>query len=220
MERMHTTMAPRFCVALMLLLSCRALSAQPTEDPQTLYNRGADYWYGRGVAQDYLEAANWFRKSAEQDMPKLSTTWDRCWPSVRALAETTPRPRPGIARRPNRVSFGRNNLGTIYVSGQGVERDYVEGCQMVPQSSRAGICWIATQPGCIVPRQGCSGSPRGAGLVPQNSRSGIRRGGVHPRLDVLRRSGCFPRPAEALTWFRKSGEQEYAPAEFNMGVMY
>ena len=27
-------------------------------------------------------------------------------------------------------------------------------------------------------------------------------------------------PAQALTWFRKSADQEYPPAEFNMGVLY
>ncbi len=62
----HGAMVARFCVALVILLSCCILSAQPVEDPQAQYNRGTDYWYGRGVPQDYVEAANWYRKAAER----------------------------------------------------------------------------------------------------------------------------------------------------------
>ncbi|HEY2858774.1 MAG TPA: SEL1-like repeat protein, partial [Terracidiphilus sp.] len=59
-------MVARFCVALAILLSGRILSAQPSEDPQTQFNRGSAYWYGEGAPQDYVQAANWFRKAAEQ----------------------------------------------------------------------------------------------------------------------------------------------------------
>src|SRR5436190_918363 len=60
----HGAVAASFCVALMIVLSCCTLSAQPAEDPQTQFKRGTDYWYGQGVSQDYVEAANWFRKAA------------------------------------------------------------------------------------------------------------------------------------------------------------
>jgi TPR repeat protein len=62
----HVAMAARFCIALVILLSCCILSAQPLEDPQAQYNRGTDYWNGSGVTQDYVEAASWFRKAAER----------------------------------------------------------------------------------------------------------------------------------------------------------
>src|SRR5580704_17732565 len=68
-HRAHGAIVARFCVALVIQLviqmSCCTLSAQPVEDPQAQYNRGTDYWYGSGVPQDYVEAANWFRKAAE-----------------------------------------------------------------------------------------------------------------------------------------------------------
>src|SRR5580704_2571903 len=62
---LHGVRAARFSLVLIILLSCRMLSAQPVEDPQAQYNRGTDYWYGNGVPQDYVEAAKWFRKAAE-----------------------------------------------------------------------------------------------------------------------------------------------------------
>jgi TPR repeat protein len=62
----HGAMVVRFCVTLAIVLSCCRLSAQALEDPQAQFNRGNEYWYGNGVPQDYAQAANWFRKSAEQ----------------------------------------------------------------------------------------------------------------------------------------------------------
>ena len=64
-------MGRSFWIALLIVLSCCALSgqttpAQPADDPQTQFNRGTDYWYGNGVPQNYAEAVNWFRKAAEQ----------------------------------------------------------------------------------------------------------------------------------------------------------
>ena len=62
----YGAMVMPFCLTLAIVLSCSRGSAQALEDPQAQYNRGNDYWYGNGVPQDYAEAANWFRKSAEQ----------------------------------------------------------------------------------------------------------------------------------------------------------
>src|SRR5581483_5823666 len=61
----HSTMVTCLCAALLTLFGCYTLPAQAPEDPQAQYNRGAEYWYGRGVPQDYVKAANWFRKAAE-----------------------------------------------------------------------------------------------------------------------------------------------------------
>ena len=47
-----------------LTLSSYTISV--AEDPQKLNWRGNDYYYGRGVTQDYAEAVKWYRKSAEQ----------------------------------------------------------------------------------------------------------------------------------------------------------
>src|SRR6516225_5992406 len=63
---LHGAMVGRICTTVALVLSCSTSSAQALEDAQTQYNRGTDYWYGRGVPQNYVEAANWFRKAAER----------------------------------------------------------------------------------------------------------------------------------------------------------
>src|ERR1700686_5757150 len=59
-------MVAHFRIALVILWSCCLVSAQPADDPQAQFNRGTDYWYGDGVPQDYVEAANWYRKAAER----------------------------------------------------------------------------------------------------------------------------------------------------------
>ena len=66
-------LAARFYVSLAIVSTCSLVAAQPDEDPRAQYNRGTGYWYGSGVPQDYVEAANWFRKARRRgDSPKLS----------------------------------------------------------------------------------------------------------------------------------------------------
>ena len=65
-------LAARFYVSLAIVSTCSTMGAQPEEDPRAQYNRGTDYWYGSGVPQDYVEAANCFAKPRRGDSPKLS----------------------------------------------------------------------------------------------------------------------------------------------------
>ena len=37
-----------------------------SKDAEALYNKGNCYYFGKGVKQDYAEAAKWYRKAAEQ----------------------------------------------------------------------------------------------------------------------------------------------------------
>ena len=39
-------------------------------------------------------------------------------------------------------------------------------------------------------------------------------------LDIISESGVPKDDAEAVKWFRKSAEQDYAMAQYNLGVMY
>ncbi len=92
--------AVRSCVALVILLSCCILSVQAVEYPQAQYNRGVNYWYGSGVTQDYVEAANWFRKAADQGFVGAQhNTWAYRIATAWGLLRTSTRRWLGSARR-------------------------------------------------------------------------------------------------------------------------
>src|SRR5205823_3133597 len=123
----HRAMASHFCVALMLLLICRASSAQPAEDLQAQYKRGIDYWYGQGVAQDYLEAANWFRKAAAgghaESQYRLAQMLAIGQGIKQDYAEAASWYRKAAEQG---FALAQYNLGTVYIFGRGVGRDNAE----------------------------------------------------------------------------------------------
>ena len=99
--------AARFCLGLVILLSCSKLPAQTERMPRLSTTR-TDYWYGRGVPQDYVQAADWYRKAAEQDAAEAQYRLGQMLAIGQGMGKTTSRRRNGIARRPNRVWFWRS----------------------------------------------------------------------------------------------------------------
>ena len=61
------------------------------------------YLNGRGVPQDYAQAALWYRKAAEQGEALRKPTSGLCTTTATAFPRTTHKRRFGIARRPSRA---------------------------------------------------------------------------------------------------------------------
>ena len=57
-------------------------------------------------------------------------------------------------------------------------------------------------------------------MVPVGSRSGHRRNSVQPGRHVHKGEGIPPNFSEAVKWFRKAADQNYAAAQYNLGIMY
>ena len=163
-----SAMAGRFSVPVMTLLCCCILSAQPVEDPQAQYKRGTDYWYGNGVPQDYVEAANWFRKAAEQGHAEAQYRLAQMLAIGQGIRQDDTEAANWYRKAAEQgVALAQYNLGTMYVFGRGVARDYAEAVKWFRKAADQGVRGSAIQLGCILSRRaGCrSGLPRGADVV-------------------------------------------------------
>jgi len=62
----------RLLKILLVIVACAVAGpviAEPFEDALAAHNIGSTYYYGRGVPQDYAQAAAWYRKAADQGEP-------------------------------------------------------------------------------------------------------------------------------------------------------
>ena len=57
---------------------------------------------GRSIAQNYVEAVKWYRKAAGQGNPDAQYDLGVCYYRGQGVAKTTPKPRGGVEKRPNR----------------------------------------------------------------------------------------------------------------------
>ncbi len=103
----------------------RSLAEQGLADAQ--FTLGMMYAQGQGVAQDYPEAARWYRRAAEQGDPRaqfsLGAFYDNGQGVTRDYAEAARWYRRAAEQGNPRA---QNNLGLMYELGHGVVEDYIQ----------------------------------------------------------------------------------------------
>src|SRR3990172_4103078 len=96
-------------------------------DGEAQHALGVLYLNGQGVAQDYAEAAKWFRKAAEQgytgSMNNLGVMYKNGQGMPRDYAEAAKLFKRGAGQGHPEAAF---NLGVLYYNGTGVPQDYTE----------------------------------------------------------------------------------------------
>lgn len=92
-----------------------------------MYERGEDYFLGRGVEQDYAKAVMWYRKAAEAghagSMYFLGIMYEYGYGVTQDYAEAVKWYRKAAEAG---HAFGMHELGTMYERGNGVTQDYAE----------------------------------------------------------------------------------------------
>ncbi|MDR2220609.1 MAG: sel1 repeat family protein [Methylobacillus sp.] len=103
------------------------------------YNLGLAYDFGQGVPQDYTQAAQWYRKAAEQNYADAQYSLGM----LHDLGQGVPQ-NYGQALRWYRKaaeqghSYAQYSMGMLYAFGQGVPRDYEQAEQWFRKSSAQG----------------------------------------------------------------------------------
>ena len=93
-------------------VACRRTTRRPSVVPQGRrpgrrggeYNLGSCTSNGQGVAQDYAQALDWFRKAADQGNADAQCNLGSMYATATASRRTTRRPLRGSARPPTRAT--------------------------------------------------------------------------------------------------------------------
>ena len=113
------------------------LAAQGSADAQ--YQLGFIYHMGKGVDQDYQEAAKWYRLAAEQGHAVAQNNLGWMYDMGKGVDQDYQE-----AARWYRLAaeqghaVAQNNLGVLYVNGKGVTQDYVRARMWFDFAARLG----------------------------------------------------------------------------------
>ena len=103
------------------------------------FNLGIMYYQGQGVAQDYAEAARWYRKAAELGVTKAQFNLGVMYARGRGVAldyaESARWYRKAAEQGDVSAQF---NLGVMYHQGQGVAQDYAEAIRWISKAAEQG----------------------------------------------------------------------------------
>ena len=180
----------------------RKSAEQGNADAQ--YNLGIMYEYGYGVSKDNAKAVEWYRKSAEQGNAKaqcqLGTMYEKGRGVSRDFAKAVEWYRKS-AEQGN--ADAQCNLGFMYRNGLGVSLDYAKAVEWYRKSVEQGNVTAQNNLGYMY-EQGLGDSQDYAKAMD---------------MYVLDK-GVIENYAKAAKLYRKSAEQGYAEAQYNLGRMF
>jgi S1-C subfamily serine protease len=152
----------KWCVAVFLLVVLCAglqLHAQQSDtnsveninakaesgDAIAQHNLALRYFYGKGVPENYAEAAKWYRKAADQgDASAQSMLGYFYYFGVGVTVDYAEAVKWYRKAAEQGDSNGQNNLGRCYETGNGVAKDYVEAYKWLNLASAQGW-WSAKE---------------------------------------------------------------------------
>eukprot|EP00729_Bicosta_minor_P004380 gene4380-biopygen16815 len=103
------------------------------------YNIGNRYNKGRGVEQDHVEAAKWYRKSAEAGFAQAQYNLGLMYYKGDGIEQSYVQAAKWYRKSAEAGDLSaQHNLGNMYLNGKGVAQDYVEAAKWYRKVAEAG----------------------------------------------------------------------------------
>ena len=208
----------RFLFALLLLVPCTPSRADPLTDarvayeagrkeeavklmrqaaekgdPKAQYSLGVMCEHGRGVAQDYAQALDWYLKAANQGHAQAQNNLGYLYYTGRGAKQDYAKAFAWYSKsvqnpdsEGGHKGFAWSNLGNMYFRGRGTTKDLRKAADCYLKAAQAGNSYAENNLGYLYERG----------------------------LGVARDEG------QAALWYRKAAEQGFEFAQHNLGLMY
>jgi len=187
------------------------------------FSLGLCYYWGSGVAQDYAEAAKWYRKAAEQGNAGAQYNLGVCYTVGQGVEKDYPEAVKWYRKAAEQGNpQAQYNLGACYTEGQGVEKDYTEAVKWwrkaAEQEDAQAQCNLAV---CYYLGQGMA---KDCAEAVKWFRKAAEQGNPFGQMSLAfcyeEGNGVAKDYAEAAVWYRKAAEQGNPQAQYSLGVCY
>jgi TPR repeat protein len=194
-------------------------------EAQAQFQLGSLYLSGSlvGVARDEVEAANWFRKAADQNQTDAQSCLGFCYLNGQGVPKD---PVEGVrwlrkAAEQNQ-SDAQNNLGLCYANGQGVAKDEVEAVKWHRRAAEQNNAEAQNNLGnCYAMGLGAAKDDvEAVKWFHKAAEQHLAKAQCNLGLCYINGRGIPKDPVEAVNWFRQASQQDLALAQFNLGVCY
>ena len=197
-------------------------STVTSEDVETIYRKGDACFFGRGVAQDYVEAARLYRLAAEQGHADAQYNLGCLFKNGQGVAQDDVEAmrwyrlaaEQGLAKA--QVLLG---LGFNY--GRGVKQDYVEAARWFRLAAEQGNAHAQYLLGVKLSKG--QGVKKDYVEAARLYRLAAEQGYVHAQFQLgvklSKGQGVKQDYVEAARWFRLAAEQGNVHAQFELGEM-
>ncbi len=178
---------------------------------------------GRIAAAEPVEAAQWYRKAADQGFARAQKTLGRMYQTGRGVAKDETVAALWYRKAAEQgVAVAQSNLGVMYANGEGVAKDDAAAVQWYRKAAEQGDAYAQGNLGWMY--QSGRGVAKDETVAALWYRKAAEQGVAvaQSNLGVMYESGrgVAKDEAAAARWYRKAAEQGNAVAQKNLGVMY
>ena len=185
-------------------------------DVQAQNYLGLCYYFGRGVAKDYAQAVNLWRKGANQGDAYAQHLLAHRYATGEGVAKDSVQAvnlwRKSADQGNAKAQF---ELGNCYATGEGVAKDAVEAAKWYRKSADQGYAAAAKSLDSLNRKTPSKGTPPTETTVTalDGARVVITKKGNVTNVETVAMS-------PEVKWYRKGADQGDAQAQFNLGVCY
>jgi TPR repeat protein/CHAT domain-containing protein len=196
------------------------------------------YYNGKGVTQNNIEAAKWFRKAAEQGHASAFGSLGWILITQGKFDEAQSVTEKAHQKQPQAFAWAINLGHTYLLKGDSktARRYYQKALPLIPDEASQGpiadlklfiekgwqvkacqseLNWIKA----AFANKSVSPSPQAAfKAVAEKAKQGDAE--AQNKLGLMYANGVTQNDVEAVKWYRKAADQGHADAQFNLGVMY
>eukprot|EP00729_Bicosta_minor_P032697 gene32697-biopygen16471 len=191
--------------------------------PAAQYHLGYRYENGKGVQQDDVEAAKWYRKSAEAGHATAQYNLGSMYDNGQGVEQDHVEAATWY-RKVAEAGYAnaQYNLGLMYRDGEGVEQDHVEAAKWFRKSAGAGFAPAQNSLGLMYRNGEGVEQDHVEGAKWYRKAAEVGNAMAQYNLAVMYDDGegVDQDHVEAAKWLRKSAEAGNAEAQNNLAIMY
>ena len=182
-------------------------------------NLGVCYEYGQGVARNYAEAVEWYKKAAVQGHANAQNNLGLCYENGQGVARNYAEAVEWYKKAAVQGHvYAQFNLGECYDNGQGVTRNYAEAAKWFRKAAEQGHATAQNNLGV------CYENGRGVAKNRLQAMKWYTQAAEQGHATAQCNLGaCYYQSefyTEAAKWIRKAAEQGEARGEYLLGILY
>ena len=192
-------------------------------DADSQYALGVIYEQGNEVQQDYVQAANWYRKAADHGLGKAQFWLSRLYDTGQGVKKDQSKAVKWLMKSASqRYAEAQYFLGQRYQEGDGVPKNSTNAVKWFGEAASHGVPWAQFSLGRMYYNGDGITQDRGQSFywVEKAAAKGLAE--AQALLGALYGSGdgIEKDDAEALKWMNKAAGQGMADAQSTLGEMY
>ena len=184
---------------------------------------GLCYAFGWGVAQDFIKAAEWYTKAADQGFPHGQTNLGRCYLDGEGVTQDLGKAVELFTKAAEQgFSMGQLNLGFCYNEGKGVAQDRGKAVDCYQKAAEQGDAHGQYYLACSYERGEGVAQDLGKAmeLLTKAAEQGHAIGQHHLGYCYDRGKSVAQDSGKAVEWFTKAAAQGLAEGQCDLGICY